>query len=189
MFHTRLFQPGSLRSRAFLAIPLVIATLVVGACAPSPTGPTTTTTSTTVPAGPTIIGQACRPSQGVTVVVDFTDLDDTVRIGCAPGTQASGLSALAAAGFAITEATGPGTVCTIRGLPTQGFPFCWSTGDGYWSYWKSPNRSTVWDFAPTGPGAGPIATGAVEGWSWAPAYVGSAPRLSVAGLSTYTPAG
>lgn len=188
MFHIRLFKPGTLRPRAFLALPLVIAALALGACAPTPTGPTTTT-STTVPSGPAVVGQACAPNQGVTVVVDFTDLDDTVRIGCAAGSQASGLSALAAAGFATTEATGPGTVCTIRGLPTQGFPFCWSTGDGYWSYWKSPNASTAWDFAPTGPGAGPIGVGAVEGWSWAPAYAGAAPRVAIADLAALTPGG
>lgn len=186
MSPTRLFRPGALRSRAFLALPLVAAALVVGACAP-PTPPPPTTTTTTAPPGPTVTGEACQPGSGVTVVVDFTALDDSVKIGCAAGQQATGMAALAAAGFTATSESGPGTVCTIDGLPTQGFPYCWSSGDGYWSYWRAPDRSSVWSFAQTGPGAGPIAEGAVEGWSWAPAYQDGEPRVSVADLSLHTP--
>lgn len=131
-------------------------------------------------------GTACQPGSGVTVVVDFTRLDNTVKIGCAPGEQANGLAALTAVGFTVGSQSGAGTVCTIDGLPTQGYPFCWLTG-GYWGYWKAPNRTTAWDFAPVGPGVGPIASGAVEGWSWAPNFDGVAPRVSVADLAGHTP--
>ena len=128
----RLFNEGPLRSRVVLPLLLSVAA-VVAACAPTtpPTSTTTTTdattttvadtttttstTSTTVPEplDPTVTGEACQPGSGVTVVVDFTALDNAVRIGCADGPQASGFAALAAAGFTRTDEPGPGTTCTI----------------------------------------------------------------------------
>lgn len=187
----RLFTQQRRRSSALLFLPLVVALgLVAAACAPpaeSPGSTTTTTTSTLPePQGPEVVGQACRPGSGVTVVVDFTALDDTVKIGCAPGEQASGLAALGAAGFTVGSQSGAGTVCTVDGLPGAGFPYCWTTG-GYWSYWKAPDRSVPWAFSQTGAGDGPIAEGAVEGWSWAPGFADAAPRVSVAGLAAVTP--
>lgn len=48
MSPTRLFQPGLLRSRALLALPLSVAALALGACVPEPEPePGTTTTTTT----------------------------------------------------------------------------------------------------------------------------------------------
>lgn len=47
MSPTRLFTLGSLRSRAFLALPLMAVAVVAGACIPPATPPTTTTTTTT----------------------------------------------------------------------------------------------------------------------------------------------
>ena len=195
-----LSKPRLLRSRAALALPLAVAALILGACVPPDPGTPTTsststsststssTTSTTLPLGaPTVTGQACQPGSGVTVVVDFTRLDNSVKIGCAPGAQANGLAALAAVGFAVGSQSGAGTVCTIDNRPTEGYPYCWLTG-GYWGYWKSPNRSTPWDFSLVGAGDGPIAQGAVEGWSWAPNFDGVAPRVSVADLAAHTPA-
>lgn len=192
MSRTRLFLSGVLRSRALLTIPVVALAIVTGACAPAPTdpGPTTTTTTTTTlpePQGPTVTGTACRPGSGVTVVVDFTALDDTVKIGCAPGAQANGFSALAAAGFTVGQESGAGTLCKVDGLPTEGFPYCWLTG-GYWSYWKAADRSTEWGFAQVGAGSGPLTHGSVEGWSWAPGFADAAPRVSVAQLAQHTPA-
>jgi len=135
------------------------------------------------PSGPDVVGEACPVGSGVTVVVDFTELDDTVRIGCAPGAPANGFTALAAAGFVTTNESGPGTICTIDGLPTEGFPFCWLTG-GFWSYWKSPDRDAVWSGSTTGGGSGPLVEGSVEGWSWAPGFSGAAPRVSIAELGS-----
>lgn len=193
---------GRFRPRAALAVPLAVIALVVAACVPetppatttststtSTTTTSTTTTSTTTipePTGPTIVGEACAAGEGVTVVVDFTALDDTVKIGCAPGEQAHGFAALGAAGFVIGSEAGPGTVCTVNGVPEQGFPFCWSTG-GFWSYWKSPGADTPWDFAMVGSGDGPLPVGSIEGWSWAHEFNSAAPRVSVAALADHTP--
>lgn len=149
---------------------LAAAALVLGAtaCAPEP------------PSGPTIVGSPCSPeSSGVTVVVDYTALSDLIEVACAPGTQASGLAALSAAGFTTTPVDGfPTAVCTINGRPAAGYPTCWSTGDGYWSYWKS-DGSAPWGFSDTGPGDGPVTAGSWEGWAWHPGYSGDAPRFPV----------
>lgn len=177
---------------------LLAASLLLTACPPdwgdppATTTTTSTTTSTTVPEpeDPTISGVACREGSGVTVVVDFTALDNSIRIGCADGPQANGIAALAAAGFAPTEATAgtppsTSTVCTLDGLPTEGYPFCWLTG-GFWGYWKA-DRPGDWDFSPVGAGQGPLVEGSVEGWAWAPGFDGDAPRLAVGDLDAYVP--
>lgn len=199
MSSSKLNRLGTSRTKAILVTPLVALTLIVAACTPTTPGestttteaPTTTvapTTTTTVPepVDPTVTGEACQPGVGVTVVVDFTALDNSVKIGCAPGAPANGFAALAATGFTIGDESGPGTVCTIDGLPTEGFPFCWLDG-GYWGYWKSPNRDTAWDFSQVAGGNGPLVQGSVEGWSWAPGFNGVAPRVSVADLADHTP--
>ena len=41
-----------------------------------------------------IVGHACAPNTGVTVVVDFTALADLVEVGCALGAQDDGFAAL-----------------------------------------------------------------------------------------------
>ena len=194
----RLFPEGSLRSR--VTLPLILGLGATGAllaaCAPVSIPPTATTTTTSTsttttstvpePVAPTITGEACQPGSGVTVVVDFTALDNTVVIGCAAGPQASGNAALASAGFVRTDEPGPGTTCTIDGLPTEGYPYCWLTG-GYWGYYNSPDRSTPWDFSMVGGDAGPLVEGSIEGWAWAPAFDGVAPRLPIADLADHTP--
>ncbi|MCP4434080.1 MAG: hypothetical protein GY812_01085 [Actinomycetia bacterium] len=130
--------------------------------------------------GPTYTDGPCPDSSGVTVVVDFTaDLSDEQLVRCAIGPQESGLAALLAIGLAInTNAANaePGTVCTLEGLPVEGYPYCWLT-DGYWSYWRAPSTAGAWDFAPTGPSDGPLVEGTVEGWAWAQGFVSDGPRL------------
>lgn len=190
MSHKLKFTSGGPRSRVLLVLAVAAAAALIGACAPEsqPPSTTTTTTSTTTPTdpeptGPTVLGEGCAPGTGVTVVIDFTDLDDTVSIGCAPGEQADGFAALATAGFLVGSESGEGTVCTIDGLPTEGYPFCWLTG-GYWSYWKS-NGTAAWDFSMTGASAGPLPVDSVEGWSWAPGFNGQAPRVSIEELADH----
>ena len=141
---------------------------IASACVTAPTGPPTWTD------GP------CPDSSGVTVVVDWsTDLSNQQLVRCALGPQASGLAALQAIGLAVnTNAPNaePGTVCTLNGLPTEGYPYCWLT-DGYWSYWRAPSTAGTWDFSPAGPSEGPLVEGTVEGWAWAQDFVSDGPRL------------
>lgn len=128
---------------------------------------------------PTIVGTACPEGVGVTVVVDFTALRDEIHVGCAPGAQANGFEAFHAAGFTTGSESGPGTVCTVNGLPTQGYPFCWTTG-GFWSYWNG--TTGTWGFSSVGVGGGPLPIGSVRGLSWAPGFRSAAPRIAVADL-------
>ena len=129
-------------------------------------------------AAPAVVGGACAAGTGVTVVVDFTPVGGDVEVDCAPGVQADGLAALDATSHAVIDATGPGSVCTIDGFPTEGFPYCWTTG-GYWSYWRT-TRGAPWAFSNSGPGSGPIPVDSVEGWRFHPGFDGPAPGCDVA---------
>lgn len=156
---------GAIRSRSLLGATFLAAiTLVAAACVP-PAPPTTWTPG------------VCPTDAGVTVVVDFDPMSDEAVVRCALGAQDSGLDALENAGFTVTSEPGPGTVCTIDALPAEGYPYCWLTG-GYWSYWKAGAQGDAWSASGTGPGAGPLTEGSVEGWRFAPGFVGSAPRVS-----------
>lgn len=156
-----------------LAALLVAAlTLVAGAC----------TTPAPAP-GATYKEGRCAGTEGVTVVVDLDPLDSAVIVRCALGEQQSGFSVLDDA--RIVHDPGPlaGTVCQIEGLPTQGFPFCWTTG-GFWSYWKAPSAGSPWAYSDFGAGSGPApAAGSVEGWRFAPFSAGDAqpPRVATFG--------
>lgn len=109
---------------------------------------------------PTPVG-ACTDGSGVTVVVDLTDLEGELEVGCAAGDPATGREALTAAGFTATDASS-GMICAINASPDP----CPETFAGsYWSYWSA---------APTGPwtaqevgadGSDP-APGGFEGWRY-----------------------
>lgn len=135
---------------------------------------------------PTITGRSCAAGEGVTVVVDAQQLGAGVEVGCAPGQQADGFAALAAAGFGVNEDPGAlgGTVCQIDRLPAAGYPTCWN--DGFWASWKS-DGTQPWSYADVGPASGPLAAGRVEAWSWTspiPAdYSGTLPRVPVSDLA------
>ncbi|NUT48929.1 MAG: hypothetical protein HOV94_16720, partial [Saccharothrix sp.] len=78
---------------------------------------------------------------GVTVVVDFRGLGGGVQQGCAPGSPASGVAALTAAGFGYTYASRqPGFVCRINQKPGADSDKCVTTSpsSAYWSYWHAP---------------------------------------------------
>lgn len=146
--------------------------LLVGAalaCAP-PTG------------GPTFNEGRCAGAEGVTVVVDFVSMQDRVVVRCALGPQASGFAALTAVGLAHDPGQVPGGICQIDGLPTQGYPYCWTTG-GYWSYWKASSAGAPWTYSSAGATTSALPAGAVEGWRFAPFAAGSAepPRVGTSG--------
>src|SRR5699024_11935101 len=73
----------------------------------------------------------CGTTEGVTVVVDFTDLGGSIEVGCAEGDPASGREALESAGFTPTDSNS-GRICAINAQPDP----CpeESTGSS-WSYW------------------------------------------------------
>ena len=125
---------------------------------------------------------ACSDAEGVTVVVDFGPLGGGVTVRCAPGAQASGLAALAAAGFAVEQPVStPGFVCRIAGKPAPADESCIDTPPvtAYWSYWHA-DRGGSWQLSATGASRQPP-QGSVDGWSFAKdAAAGSPPPPSVA---------
>lgn len=163
---------GTRRARIVGIALAVGAALVVAGCGtPPPTAP-----------GQTYKEGRCASDEGVTVVVDFAPLQDRVVARCALGAQPSGTAALAAANLAVDPGPITGGVCKIDGLPTQGYPYCWTTG-GYWSYWKAGTAGAPWTYSSTGAAANPIPAGAVEGWRFAAFSAGTAvpPRIGTSG--------
>ena len=160
------------RARALAATGLLLIGFVAAAC----------TTPPATPAGQTFKEGRCAGTEGVTVVVDFAPLVDRVTVRCALGPQASGYAALTAIGLPYDAGRFPGGICQIDGLPTQGYPYCWTTG-GYWSYWKAGSAGAPWVYSGTGPTVEAPAPGAVEGWHFAPFANGTAtaPRVGTSG--------
>jgi len=160
-----------MRTAAFLVATVFLAGSAV-ACAPPDGG------------GPTFKEGRCVGAEGVTVVIDFVSMQDRVVVRCALGAQANGYAALSAVGLSYDAGRFPGGVCQIDGLPTQGYPYCWTTG-GYWSYWKAPSAGAPWTYSGTGPTVDALPGGAVEGWRFAPFDDGSAkaPRIGTSGTT------
>ena len=119
-----------------------------------------------------VSGSGCTDTDGVTVVVDFTDLDGDIEVGCAEGDPASGREALESAGFT-PEDSQPGMICTIDGQPDP----CPEEFDGsYWSYWFA--EDDAWASYQVGADDADPAPGDVEGWRY---FDGSAgPQLEPA---------
>ena len=102
---------------------------------------------------------ACTDGQGVTVVVDFTDLGGDVEIACA--TDAStGTAALTSAGFTDTR-DASGLICAIDSLPD---PCPTEFTGSYWSYWYAEDGA--WQAWMEGSDTAVPVAGAVDGWRY-----------------------
>ncbi|WP_146147971.1 hypothetical protein [Glycomyces artemisiae] len=133
------------------------------------------------PAAPAAAQDACA---GVTVVVDFGELDD-LRTGCAAD-PADGLDALAQAGFAVTEVAAiRGMVCSIDALPATD---CGASppADAYWSYWHANAGDEEWTYSMVGGADATPDAGDVEGWAFGD---GSAPPALAPGDAVASEAG
>ena len=146
----------------FVGAALAAVAVVLPACTP-PTGPTT-------PGRPTKEGR-CAADEGVTVVVDSRRCRtgwSSVRPG--PSRAALPRRRGQPAGRSRTDHRWR---AKIDGLPTQGYPFCWTTG-GYWSCTgrlpppERPGRTR------RSAAANAIPAGAVEGWRFAAFSAGTA---------------
>ncbi|CAM3564451.1 hypothetical protein OCAE111667_15565 [Occultella aeris] len=112
-------------------------------------------------AGPAPAGACLTADQGVTVVVDFTDVGGEVEAGCAEGDPTSGREALELAGFTPADST-PGLICTIDSLPDP----CPTEFDGnFWSYWTA-EPGADWVSATVGADEADPAVGGYEGWRY-----------------------
>ncbi|MFE5737064.1 hypothetical protein [Streptomyces celluloflavus] len=112
----------------------------------------------------------CKDGTGVTVVIDFQDLGGPSLVRCAPGDQATGLTALKNAGIRITGTTrwGEAFVCRIDGLPGPESEPCIDTppATAYWSYWHAGDGGP-WTYSQWGVTNRKPPPGSFEGWSFA----------------------
>ncbi len=115
---------------------------------------------------------ACTDKTGVSVVVDFTKLHGSVKVGCAGRRPATGLAALTQAGFSYSFVPRmPGFICTIDHLPKHcnGAP-----ASAYWSYWHARPHGK-WQYSSLGAASYHPKPGLVEGWAFG---AGKPPRVS-----------
>jgi len=106
------------------------------------------------------VSGACADESGVTVVVDATELEGDLTVGCAPD-PATGTEALAQAGFSETRDPS-GYICAIGGLPD---PCPTEFTGSYWSYWTAAPGGEWAAYAEGSDSAVP-ASGTVEGWRY-----------------------
>jgi hypothetical protein len=126
---------------------------------------------------------------GVTVVVDFQELDGLNGIGsptivrCSPnpnpGTDRTGIEALQDAGISVAGTTrwGLGFVCRVGGRPTSSETLpvgagyteaCFNTppAAAYWSYWHADGSGYSWSYSSYGAANRMVTPGGYEGWSF-----------------------
>lgn len=168
-------RPARTRAGLRVGAPLLLAvafTALAGpaVAAPLPTGPLATAVA---PSGP------CTDGDGVTVVVDLTDLGGEVEVGCATG-AGTGTEALQAAGFTDTR-DASGMICAVDALPDP----CPATFEGsFWSYWFAGEDGT-WQTYMEGSDTAVPAAGGVEGWRYSDGSAG--PTLSPADALALAP--
>lgn len=133
---------------------------------------------TVSPSATAVTTDAC--ADGVTVVVDFTDLGGEVEVGCADGDPATGRDALESAGFTPTDSI-PGMICAIDANPDP----CPEEFDGsFWAYWTTENGE--WVSHTAGADGTDPAPGDIEGWRYNDGATGPGltPDEAVAGAGT-----
>lgn len=108
----------------------------------------------------TDVGGACPDDTGVSVVVDATELEGDLTVGCAAD-PATGTEALAQAGFAETRDPS-GYICAVGGLPD---PCPTEFTGSYWSYWTAAPGGE-WTAYAEGSDTAVPAAGTVEGWRY-----------------------
>ncbi|KGM17472.1 hypothetical protein N867_03010 [Actinotalea fermentans ATCC 43279 = JCM 9966 = DSM 3133] len=106
------------------------------------------------------VSGACADESGVTVVVDATELEGDVTVGCASD-PATGTEALAQAGIAETRDPS-GYICAVGGLPD---PCPTEFTGSYWSYWTAAPGGE-WTAYAEGSDTAVPAAGSVEGWRY-----------------------
>ncbi|MEA5363109.1 ABC transporter substrate-binding protein [Amycolatopsis sp., V23-08] len=128
---------------------------------------------------------------GVTVVVDFQELDGNggtaaptitrCSPNATPGTDRTGIKALQDAGIAVAGVAqwGLGFVCRLEGRPaaTEAIPVsgnptykeaCVRTppAGAYWSYWNATGATSTWTYSSYGALNRNVVPGGFEGWSF-----------------------
>lgn len=130
----------------------------------------------------------CTTDTGVTVIADFTDLDQSgdgrpdygIVARCVPGPVQTGVAALQQAGLspAGTRQYGLAFICRIANRPAADEPLAVKGNAGYteqcdqtppdaahWEYWTASNGG-MWAYSSVGAGSRRPVAGGFEGWSF-----------------------
>lgn len=158
--------------RRVLVVPIVVLTLV------AVSGPAPSATAVDHSRGHPGF---CRNANGVTVVIDFQELNGTTIVRCNPqSTRGTGLDALKGAGIQIAgvQRWGESFICRIENRPSatetidvDGQPgyreACIDTppAAAYWSYWHAGNNCP-WTYSQWGVKNRDFTPGGFEGWSF-----------------------
>lgn len=126
-------------------------------------------------------GSACEPGEGVTVVVDFTDLGGQIEVGCATGDPKTGREALESAGFHPVDSQ-PGMICAIDEQPN---PCPTEFTGSFWSYWNATTDGD-WTSYMVGADSSDPVQGSLEGWRYCDGTAG--PTLTPTEASKLTAA-
>ncbi|MBZ2195885.1 hypothetical protein [Occultella gossypii] len=118
-------------------------------------------TAASAEAGQAPTGGCLTADDGVTVVVDFTDVGGAVEVGCAEGDPASGREALELAGFTLAEDSA-GLICAVNAQPDP----CPTVFEGsFWSYWTA-EPGAEWVSSTVGADLADPVVGSYEGWRY-----------------------
>lgn len=130
----------------------------------------------------------CSGSTGVTVVVDFNELNGgSLSAACVDsGGGKVAATLFESAGYPLTPVTGEaGAVCRVSGYPENSGCVNMPPATAYWSLWWSDGRSGTWSYADAGPASLVIPDGAYVAFAWhqgsgraAPPDVVAKPRVS-----------
>ena len=130
-----------MRARSLHAVTLGVAVAIFAIATPAPRV-----------AGAAVSG--CSKTSGVTVIVDFTYFQRDIERGCAPGTPATALAAVQAAGFSTAGTTqyGDAFLCRIDNLPPPKDEACAATppARSSWSFYWARATDAAWTYSPTG---------------------------------------
>ncbi|WP_028636244.1 hypothetical protein [Nocardioides sp. URHA0032] len=124
----------------------------------------------------------CPTADGVTVVVDFHQLDGGVQTACvADGGGETAAQLFPAAGFPLTYVQRqPSFVCRVSGKPADNPCVNTPPADAYWALYWSDGRSGRWTYATSGAGGQHVPDGGYVAFSWQGSSDSAAPGASPA---------
>lgn len=139
-------------------VTVVLAAAVAGVVVPP--GAATTSVSTAAP--------ACSGDTGVTVIVDFNELDGGLTAGCdRNGGGRVAADIFRAAGYELTFVQqDPGFTCRVSGKPADSSCVRTPPATAYWSLWWSDGESGRWSYATSGVNALEIPDGGFVAFAW-----------------------
>ncbi len=111
---------------------------------------------------------ACSGATGVTVIVDFNELDGGITAACdADGAGKSASEVFVDAGYPLTYVQqDPGFVCTISSKPADAPCARTPPPTAYWSLWWSNGESGRWVYATSGVNTLEVPDGGYLAFAW-----------------------